>query len=259
MVTQLQMTGMVIQILISLIIPVGILIYLIRKKLISWKSFGIGVLIFVVFSQVLEKALHFAVIDPSGPSLKWTDSTIAFVAYGALAAGVFEEIGRYIGFKFLLKRNRQYKDGLSFGIGHGGIEAILIGVLVGVNALVIANLINTGMFEQTIGAALPADQLAMIKDQYLNTGFSLYLLGGIERIPAIFIHIALSLMVLLGVRENRFVYVLYAIGLHALVDVVPAMYQTGAIQSIWIAELVIALFGVAAIVYIIKVKRVFQN
>ncbi|WP_017754506.1 YhfC family intramembrane metalloprotease [Calidifontibacillus oryziterrae] len=259
MVTQLQMAGMIAQILIAILVPVAIFIYLYRKKAFSWKVLGIGILIFIIFSQVLEKALHIAVLDPSGRSLKWTNSAVMFVAYGALAAGVFEEIGRYVGFKFLLKRNRQYRDGLSFGLGHGGIEGILIGVLSGVNALVIANLINTGMFESTIGATIPAEQAALIKDQFINTGFSMYLLGGIERISAIFAHIAFSLLVLLGVRENRFLYVLYAIGLHALMDVVPAMYQVGTIQNVWIAEFIIALFGVAAIVYILKVRNVFQN
>ncbi|HHY73721.1 MAG TPA: YhfC family intramembrane metalloprotease [Bacillus bacterium] len=259
MITQIQMAGMVTQLLISLLFPIIILIFLIRKKSLSWKSLLIGVLIFIVFSQVLEKILHIAVIDPAGPSLKWTDSTVAFVAYGALAAGVFEEIGRYVGFKFLLKKNRSYNDGLSFGLGHGGIEAILIGVIGGVTALIFANLINTGMFDQTIGAAMPADQLALIKNQYLNTGFGIYVVGGLERVPAILIHIALSLVVLLAVRESKFVYFLYAIGLHALMDVAPAMYQAGVLKSIWTTELIIALFGVAALIFIFRAKKLFMN
>lgn len=258
MVTQIQMAGMITQLLISLVFPIALLVFFLRKKSLTWKSFWIGALIFIVFSQVLEKLLHIAVIDPAGPSLKWTDSKIAMIMYGALAAGIFEEIGRYLGFKFLLKRNREYKDGLSFGLGHGGIEAILIGVLGGVNAIVMANLINTGMFDQTIGAALPADQLAMIKNQFLNTGFGMYVVGGLERIPAIFIHIALSLVVLLAVRENKFIYVIYAIGLHALMDVAPAMYQVGVIKNIWIIELIIALFGVIAIIYIVEAKKLFK-
>lgn len=259
MVTQIQMAGMITQLLISLVFPIIIITFLLRKKSLTWKSFWIGALIFVVFSQVLEKLLHLAIVDPAGPSLKWTDSKTAMIIYGALAAGVFEEIGRYFGFKFLLKRNREYKDGLSFGLGHGGIEAILIGVLGGVNAIVMANLINTGMFDQTMGAALPADQLAMIKSQFLNTGFGMYVVGGIERIPAIFIHIALSLLVLLAVRENKFLYVIYAIGLHALMDVAPAMYQVGVIKNIWVIELILAFLGASALIFIVKSKKLFKQ
>ncbi|WP_458415351.1 YhfC family intramembrane metalloprotease [Schinkia sp. CFF1] len=255
----MQMAGMMTQLLISLVFPIIILIFLIRKKALSWKSFWIGALIFVVFSQVLEKLLHIAVIDPSGPSLKWTDSKVAFVAYGALAAGFFEEIGRYVGFTFLLKKNRSYHDGLSFGLGHGGMEAILIGVMGGVNAIVMAYLINSGMFDQTLGAALPVDQLAQIKHQLLHTGFGMYVVGGLERIPAIFIQIALSVVVLLAVRENKFIYVLYAIGLHALMDVAPALYQAHAIKSVWIAEFIILLYGISAVIFIIKAKKLVQT
>ncbi len=82
-----------------------------EKGWLSWKAFGVGLLVFVLFSQVLEKVMHMLVIDPSGTSLKGISSVWAFVAYGALAAGVFEEIGRYVGFRFMLKT-----------IGHTGMD-----------------------------------------------------------------------------------------------------------------------------------------
>ena len=46
--------------------------------------------------------------------------------YGGLMAGVFEETGRYVSFKWFLKKETRIQDGLSYGIGHGGIEAMLI-------------------------------------------------------------------------------------------------------------------------------------
>jgi uncharacterized membrane protein YhfC len=46
--------------------------------------------------------------------------------YGGLAAGSFEELGRFILFTWLLKKYRDYKSGISFGIGWGGIEAVLL-------------------------------------------------------------------------------------------------------------------------------------
>ena len=51
-------------------------------------------------------------------------------------AAIAEEFGRYIAVRFLLKKNRRYADGIAYGLGHGGIEAML---LIGVNN--IANLI----------------------------------------------------------------------------------------------------------------------
>jgi uncharacterized membrane protein YhfC len=258
LISSFTMTGMVIQLLISLLFPIGLLIYLRKKQLFSWKPLGVGILIFILFSQVLEKALHFVMIDASGPSLKWTDSVFLFVLYGTLAAGIFEELGRYFGFKWMLKNNREYKDGLSFGLGHGGIEAILIGTLGAINALVLANLVNSGAFDATVAPALPAEQAAFLKERVLNTGFDEYLLAGIERMAAISFHIAMSLLVLLGIRQSRFIFVIYAILLHALMDVVPALYQTGVVTNVWIAEAVILLFGIAAFMFTLKIRKRFQ-
>jgi len=122
----------------------------------------------------------------------------------------------------MLKRRRDYKDGLSFGLGHDGIEAVLVGVLGAVNALVL----NANIFDQMIGLALPAEQAQQIKNQLINTGFKEYVIAGVERVAAILIHVALSLLVLLGVRSNRFKYVIYAAAIHALIDIVPGLYQT---------------------------------
>ena len=104
----MAITGMVTQLAISLIAPLGLLIYFRQRKWLSWKPLGIGVLIFVLFSQVLEKILHMVMIDSDGTSLKWTDSVALFVLYAVLAAGIFEEVGRYIGFKWMLKNHRDY-------------------------------------------------------------------------------------------------------------------------------------------------------
>jgi uncharacterized membrane protein YhfC len=259
MVSTFTMAGMVLQMLISLLFPIGLLIYLHKKQLFSWKPLGVGILIFILFSQVLEKALHFVMIDASRPSLKWTDSVFLFVLYAALAAGIFEELGRYFGFKWMLKNNREYKDGLSFGLGHGGIEAILIGTLGAINALVLANLVNSGAFDATVAPALPAEQAAFLKERVINTGFDEYLLAGIERIAAISFHIAMSLLVLLGIRQSRFIFVIYAILLHALMDVTPALYQTGIVTNIWIAEAVIVIFGIAAFIFTMRIRKRFQE
>ncbi|HHY73217.1 MAG TPA: YhfC family intramembrane metalloprotease [Bacillus bacterium] len=258
MVTKLQITGMVIQILIAILAPLAIFAYLALKKSLSWKSLGLGIVIFMLFTQILEKTFHLFVIDPSGPSLKWTDSSTAYIIYGALAAGVFGEVGRFVGFRFLNKKRWEYKDGLSFGLGYGAIEAMLVSVFAGMSSLMFVRLINSGTLEQTVGASVPPEQLAFIKEQLLNTTFSLYVLGGFERIPALFIHIALSLLVLLAVREGRYIYVIYAIGLHAIVNFVPAMYQNGMIQQIWVIESIIALLGIAAIIFIMKSKKLFK-
>ncbi|KPC99058.1 hypothetical protein LR69_02750 [Geobacillus sp. BCO2] len=216
-------------------------------------------LIFLVFSQVLEKALHIAVLEPGRPALKGTDSVWLFVLYAALAAGVFEEIGRYVGFRWLLKRHREYGDGLSFGLGHGGAEAVLLGVLGAVNVMVLSILIQSGAFDKTIAPSLPVGQAELIKKQVLHTPFAMYVLGGLERLFALAVHTALSLVVLLGVRKRQFRYVVYAILIHAAMDVLPALYQAKVVTNVWAVEAVLLIWAVAAVSFICRIKPAFEQ
>ncbi|QIZ68088.1 YhfC family intramembrane metalloprotease [Geobacillus subterraneus] len=253
------MIGAAVQLSISLFVPVGLAWYGRKKGWLSWKALGIGALMFLVFSQVLEKALHIAVLEPGRPALKGTDSVWLFVLYAALAAGVFEEIGRYVGFRWLLKQNRTYGDGLSFGLGHGGVEAVLLGVFGAVNAIVLLSLIQSGAFDKTIAPSLPAGQAELIKEQVLHTPLAMYVLGGFERLFALAVHVALSLLVLLGVRQRQFRYVLYAILLHAAMDVLPALYQAKVVKNIWVVEGVLLIWAVAAVSFIRRIKPAFAQ
>ncbi len=111
-----------IQIVTAFLLPV-LAFMLLRKKSggFSWRSAFVGAAVFVVFSQVLEKLLHVYVFTMNPTTMKWMDNAWIYALYGGLAAGLFEELGRYAGFKLLLRRNRTRLDGLSFGTGHGGV------------------------------------------------------------------------------------------------------------------------------------------
>ncbi|WP_442598639.1 YhfC family intramembrane metalloprotease [Neobacillus sp. D3-1R] len=243
MVPQSSFIAMAIVIVFAVAFPVGLVIYFVKKKWMSWKALVAGIITFIVFSQVLEKLLHLAVIDPSGPSLKWSTNPYLFALYGALAAGIFEEVGRYIVLRFFLKKSRTYEDGLSFGLGHGGIEVLLIAGLNMVLAIVYSSLINSGQFEATLGSALPSDQVEGIKNLYLSQTFGLILVGGLERVPALIFHIVFSLIVLRAVVESKIKYLFIAILIHAAIDFVAALYQIKVIPSIWVIEVFFLIAG----------------
>ncbi|MCJ8009287.1 YhfC family intramembrane metalloprotease [Lederbergia wuyishanensis] len=209
----------------------------------------------MVFTQVLEKILHVIVVT-NFPN--YADHPWIFGLYGAFAAGIFEELGRFILFTWLLKKYLNYKGGLSFGIGWGGIEAVVLMLMIIVPNIIFAFLINAGTLESSLAAQIPADQLVTLKETVLNQGISFYMLACVERFFAVFIQIALSLLVLLGVANKKFLYVIYAILIHAAIDYPLAFYQTGHIKSLWIIECYVAVFGVLAIVFITKTKKRFQ-
>jgi uncharacterized membrane protein YhfC len=243
MVSSMTFVGAGIQLLLSLGIPIIVLFYLRRNGLLSWKALGVGALVFILFAQVLEAGVHTLMIDKTTMRLKFTDNPYIFAVYGALMAGVFEEVGRYLGFKTLLKKETELKHGLSLGLGHGGIESILIGTLTAVNIIVYAVMINSGTFMSNI----PPDQtatMAQIKETLINTPYYMYIVSGLERVMALTAHIGLTMIVFYGIRLKQIRYLFYAILLHALLDMVPALTQIQIVKSVWVAEGFVFIFAI---------------
>ena len=67
-----------------------------------------------------------------------------YALYGGLAAGLFEETGRYLTMRFLMKGKWTRENALMYGAGHGGLEAVLILGMASVNNLLYSVMINTG-------------------------------------------------------------------------------------------------------------------
>lgn len=102
-------------------------------------------------------------------------------------AGIFEETARYICFKFILKKERRIQDAISYGIGHGGIEAILlVGITYLINTIV-SIMINLGTPLED-GLELASVQLSSVEPY-------MFAIAGVERLSTIIIQIGLSIIV----------------------------------------------------------------
>ena len=178
----------------------------------------VGAVTFVVFAQVLEgvpKAIFFG--GGTGVSQYVLTHAWAYTLIGCLLAGVFEEVGRYLAFRFLLKRYTNRRDAVTYGIGHGGIEAILVLGLTAINNIAIAQLVNSGSIE-TITNGLTGAQLDQVQAQIAavaSFGAANLLLGLAERAIAMTLHISLSVVVFRAVRQRKAGYLGLAVALHA--------------------------------------------
>lgn len=258
MVSSLSISAMEFSLLVSSLVPVFLFIYFRRKYKISFKSVGIGMLTFIIFAMILEQILHSVVMRNN----LIRTGTIAFALYGALAAGVFEETGRFISMKFVLKDKRQWQDGVAFGIGHGGIESIMIGTISNLSNLAIAELINSNKFNEMLtglsGDSAAIKSLETVRNTLINTSPALFAFSGVERIFAILIHIAGSILVLYAIKNKKIIYLFIAILGHALVDFLPGLYQAGIISVIQ-AEIMVCLFSIGILFFIIKSKGIFEK
>jgi len=145
----------------------------------------------------------------------------------SLTAGLFEESARYIGLKYLIKKEN-YEEGITYGAGHGGIESIL---LVGINVL------TMGFILLMNPESLPQMQLFSIT----SMPWYLPLVGAYERVISMVIHISLSVMVLESIRTRNLKYYLLAVVIHTAIDYLSTSAST---YSILYAELVLTGFAI---------------
>ena len=188
--------------LLEIIIPLGLGFYVTRKFGTSWKSWFVGALMFLLSLVRIPLNTYANQIVLAAPMSPMTYTLLALVP--SFTAGVFEELARYVGFRFIIKDD-SYEKGVTYGAGHGGIESIFI---VGLSVL------STGVILFTSPETLPPAQLEMI----LTTPLYLPLVGLYERIMAMIVHIGFSLIVLESLRRKDIKYLVAAIVLHSLMN-----------------------------------------
>ncbi|MDM7516939.1 YhfC family glutamic-type intramembrane protease [Lentilactobacillus sp. TOM.63] len=228
MVPTFDLWYMAFALILLIILPIVIFLYCRKRWQFKALPMWIGVLVFIIFSQIFEKTLNLAVLhpNPNGTMTLASAHPWLFVIYGILAAGIFEETGRLVGFLYLKKKVTGLQTAISYGIGHGGIEMILVGAMSMVNYLIISTGINA--HNPKILAAIPN---SLVHSLTSNTSW-LISAAIIERLFALWIHLSLSVLVWIAVNHAaKFWLYPLAICLHAAVDIPAAMHQTNLISS----------------------------
>ena len=232
----------------------GLGFYLTRKFKLGWGLYWIGAAVFVL-SQVFHIPFNIGLtylfrigFIPSPPE-SWQPIFNAVVL--GLSAGIFEEIARYAGYRWWAKEARSWSKGLLYGAGHGGIEAILVGVLVMYTFLQMHTLQGLDL-----AAVVPADQLEVVSAEvsaYWSSAWYDSFLSTLERLLTIPVQIGLSIIVLQVFTRRQVYWLLIAILWHALIDAV-AVYASGA-WGVYVAEAFIALFAMVSILVIFLLRQ----
>lgn len=177
-----------------------------------------------------------------------------YSAFLAITAGLFEESARFIVFN-MMKKRRAFQDGLSYGIGHGGTEAILLVGFTYINNIVISLMINMGLLGSLVSRtpALSQAALATAAQQLTSIAPATFLLGGFERLFTMAIQIALSIVVLRGFVTNRkWLYLALAVLLHAFVDFPAGLVGLHAVKvSVYVLEGFVYALGALSVIYIV--------
>lgn len=243
----LSIVCMAISCIVGFAIPIG-LFFLLKKKA-SILPFFVGFAVMFIFALVLESLVHQVVLlhSPIGETIQ--NTPILYALYGGLMAGLFEETGRLVAFKTVLKKS-QDKDvnALMYGAGHGGFEAVAILGLSMINNIIYSVLINTGNTDMVF-KSLPAETVEQMKGVFqslIETSSGFFLVGSFERLVAVVLQLSLSVLVWFAVKSKKGFLFPVAIGIHMVADAVVA-YMSLVGVSIIVIEASIAVMTVATV------------
>ncbi|ACC70432.1 YhfC family intramembrane metalloprotease [Paraburkholderia phymatum] len=207
----------------------------------------LGIAVFALSAMLVERALNDYLLRQNAAASEWLSDPLAFVVYGALAAGICEEVGRFIAMRWLARRNtdptRTDGTALAYGLGHGGAQVWLVGVMVQAQWIAFGVLDNRGQLDAYLGD-LPAGPLMRIHLLLASLSPATAGVFVIERVAALVFQIGLSVLMWRGVQAGWRAILPVAIAAHALIDVPAAMSQAGRLSLMSVD----AIYAVAAIV-----------
>lgn len=207
--------------LLMIALPLGLGVFLARRLGPRWGLYGAGAVTFIA-SQVLHVPFNAWILNPRLEGLGFgarglsRELIVSAILLG-LSSGVFEEGARYLTLRFWQQQARSWRQALMIGAGHGGAEAIIVGILA-----LMAFFQAVAYRGADLAAIVPAEQLAAAEAQieaYWAAPWPEALLGAVERAFSLVVHLALAVMVMrVFTRRNR-LWLAAAIGWHALVNI----------------------------------------
>lgn len=243
--------------LLAITIPVVLIVAWKMYTKRSLVPFWVGVMVFIAFSRMLEMIPHSLFLLSSNPVSKAINGNVVlYVIYAATVAALFEETGRYLAFRFVLTKHPNKETAVTYGIGHGGIECVLVLGVTYIQYYAYGQLINSGSMDKMLSAYKDSSQSVDALNQLITnikgvTKMTCYM-ADLERISAMMVQIALSILVFQAVYVAGKKYMYWvAVALHFLMDVPAALYQKGVLKLL---PTEIILFVYAALVLALGVK-----
>lgn len=239
----------------ELALPVILLLVLSLKKKVAAAPVFLGFASFFV-SQVMLRMQILNIVKTQSWFQSFALNFIPYCLMLAFTAGLFEESARLLCAGCFLKRHRMFRDAVSFGLGHGLCEVILITGMGQINNIVYAMMINGGTFQKATAALSAAQSQAILSAMRAVTPSMVYL-GIAERVFAVAFHVFASVLVFKGVNEHKISWYLLALGLHTVYDF--AGVTLAKYADIWFAEGFMLLAAVLAVFLTVRLKPFFPE
>lgn len=231
-----------IAVLLMIFIPLGLTVWLRRRYRVPWLLFCLGLLTFVG-SQTYHIPLNnwlgdvglIGAVSADAPDF-WRTAVIL-----GLSAGLSETVARVLGYGFLFRRKlaERFEDGVLVGLGHGGIEAMIIGGVFTAGSLSSLWAIRH-VDLNTLG--LSAVELTAVTEQLslLQQSPWLVFAAVFERLIALTLHVTISVLVWRAFKTRQVWPVLLGVVWHSVLDAT-AVYAAQFLDIVWVELILLGL------------------
>jgi uncharacterized membrane protein YhfC len=239
--------------LLMILLPIGIGLIIWKHYQTRWRFFWIGVgtmtlaqIGHIPFNALLTYLFQAGILPK--PPLSWTPVFNAVVL--GLSAGLWEESFRYFAYRWWAKDARSFDKALMMGAGHGGIEAILLGVYVLYILLQMVALRNMDLTQ-----AFTPERAATLQQQmqlFWSVPWYQTMTGALERFFALIFHMTASVLVLQVFLRKQWRWLWLAILWHAALD---ALAVGLAARGALVVEGMLAAFTVVDVCVLYALRR----
>ncbi len=235
------------------LLPAALLIVLCVRRKLSGAPLALGFASFFVSQMVLRIPILSALgAVPAVAAFAAGSPYLYALLVGGLSAGLFEETAR-LGGALILKNRRAYRDAVSFGLGHGLCEAMLLVGFNYINLIVLSLMVNTNA--AALGTLLGSETYELVLEQLQSVTPVLVFWAVVERVSAVLLHLFNTVLVFRAVREKKAVFYLAALALHTVFNFGATLLAP---VSVAVCELVLLAAGLACGWGVLKARAWFE-
>lgn len=236
--------------LINIVLPFALALWARRRFGVKWAWIGLGALGFFISQPLVHIPLVMA-----AQRFWFVGRPRALIVFASATAGLCEEVARYVLLSRAIKE-RSFRSGLGYGIGHGGLEAFLLaglGGLLGVVQVVALAKLDPSKLPLTPDKLDAVNQAREQVRHLVQAGPLTPLASVWERIWAIAMQIGFSFCVLRAVMGRNVGWLVLAILIHGLVDAVSVLVMKS--SGTFAVEALVAIFGLLSIAFVVHEAR----
>ena len=220
-------------------ITVGVffIVYWKKRTKVGYLPFLLGALVWMVsvglkfaWAIPINKRLLNLLVSALGPS----SGNLMFWIYVGLLTGIFECGITYLFVRYSKVRKYEYNQAISFGVGFGSVEAILLGV-VSLYSVTLA-LLRPDLLPPEVLSAMRSQNLLVIPAPI------------VERFFTVLIHIFSSILIFCSIKNKIFSLFWLSFVYKTVIDAIAAWAQlsfnVNVLSHLWTVELIVVIYGI---------------